>query len=286
QAYFHQFFDEGFFHADPHPGNIFVKQGLPGNGPIIEFVDFGMVGSITSSMKKSMRALFLAFLTRDSEAIVEELSNLGFIGKGANTSALERGLSLLLEQFYGLTLGEARDMDIPEIADEIAKLLYGQPFQIPSQFAFTGRAISTLIGVSTGLAPDFNVIDLAVPYARTFLGLNTEDIGRTIQELLAQLLETVNTLLKMPRTIERILTKLEAGQFVINLGGDIGVGATAFRRRAKDDSNTAFPLALALMFVACLGAALFFLHNDHNQFLAIVTLGLAAFLGLRLFFRW
>ncbi|MGZ3624770.1 MAG: ABC1 kinase family protein [Ktedonobacteraceae bacterium] len=286
QAYFHQFFDEGFFHADPHPGNIFVKQGLPGNGPIIEFVDFGMVGSITSSMKKSMRALFLAFLTRDSEAIVEELSNLGFIGKGANKSALERGLSLLLEQFYGLTLGEARDMDIPEIADEIAKLLYGQPFQIPSQFAFTGRAISTLIGVSTGLAPDFNVIDLAVPYARTFLGLNTEDIGRTIQELLAQLLETVNTLLKMPRTIERILTKLEAGQFVINLGGDIGVGATAFRRRAKDDSNTAFPLALALMFVACLGAALFFLHNDHNQFLAIVTLGLAAFLGLRLFFRW
>ena len=233
QAYFHQFFDEGFFHADPHPGNIFVKPGTPGNGPIIEFVDFGMVGSITSSMKKSMRALFLAFLTRDSEAIVEELSNLGFIGKGANKSALERGLSLLLEQFYGLTLGEARDMDIPEVADEIAKLLYGQPFQIPSQFAFTGRAISTLIGVSTGLAPDFNVIDVAVPYARKFLGLNTDEIGKTIQQLLAQLLETVNTLLKMPRTIERILTKLEAGQFVINLGGDIGVGATAFRRRAK-----------------------------------------------------
>ena len=53
QAYFHQFFEEGFFHADPHPGNIFVKQGTPGNGPIIEFVDFGMVGSITSSMKQS-----------------------------------------------------------------------------------------------------------------------------------------------------------------------------------------------------------------------------------------
>jgi len=285
QAYFHQFFDEGFFHADPHPGNIFVKQGVPGNGPIIEFVDFGMVGSITSSMKKSMRALFLAFLTRDSEAIVEELSNLGFIGKGANTSALERGLSLLLEQFYGLTLGEARDMDIPEIADEIAKLLYGQPFQIPSQFAFTGRAISTLIGVSTGLAPDFNVIDLAVPYARKFLGLNTEDIGKTIQQLLAQLLETVNTLMKMPRTIERILTKLEAGQFVINIGGDIGIGATAFRRR-DNAAQAAFPLSLALMFIACLGAALFFLHNDHNQILAIAALGLAAFLGLRMFLRW
>ena len=187
EAYFHQFFDEGFFHADPHPGNIFVKPGTPDNGPIIEFVDFGMVGSITSAMKKSMRDLFLSFLTRDSETMVEALSHLGFIGKGANTSALERGLSLLLEQFYGLTLGEAREMDIPEVADEIAKLLYGQPFQIPAQFAFTGRAISTLVGVSTGLAPDFNLIEVAVPYARKFLGLNTEDIGRTIQQLLSQL---------------------------------------------------------------------------------------------------
>jgi len=286
QAYFHQFFDEGFFHADPHPGNIFVKPGSPGNGPIIEFVDFGMVGSITSAMKKSMRALFLAFLTRDSEMIVEELSTLGFIGKGANKSALENGLSLLLEQFYGLTLGEARDMDIPEVADEISKLLYGQPFQIPSQFAFTGRAISTLIGVSTGLAPDFNVIDVAVPYARKFLGLNTEDIGKTIQELLAQLLETVNTLLKMPRTIERILTKLEAGQFVINLGGDIGVGATAFRRRNKDTAEAAFPISLAMMFIGCLGASVFFFYTGHSQFLALLTLGLAAFLGLRMFLRW
>jgi len=285
QAYFHQFFDEGFFHADPHPGNIFVKPGTPGNGPIIEFVDFGMVGSITSAMKKAMRDLFLSFLTRDSETMVEALSNLGFIGKGANTSALERGLSLLLDQFYGMTLGEAREMDIPEVADEVGKLLYGQPFQIPAQFTFVGRAISTLVGVSTGLAPDFNFIDVAAPYARKFLGLNTDEIGRTIQQLLSQLLETMNTLLKMPRTIERILTKLEAGQFVINLGGDIGVGATAFRRRERNGAEAAFPISLALMFIGCLGLAAFFLY-DHNQTLAILALGLAAFLGLRMFLRW
>jgi predicted unusual protein kinase regulating ubiquinone biosynthesis (AarF/ABC1/UbiB family) len=285
QAYFYQFFEEGFFHADPHPGNIFVKQDLPDEGPIIKFVDFGMVGSVTSSMQRSMRGLFLGFLTRDSETIVEELTNLGFIGKGANTSALERALSLLLEQFYGITLGEAREMDIPEVADEIARLLYGQPFQIPAQFAFTGRAVSTLVGVTTGLAPDFNLIDVAVPYARKFLGLNTEEIGRTIQQLLSQLLETVNTLLKMPRTLERILTKLEAGEFVINLGGDIGLGATAFRRRERNGASTAFPISLALMFIGCLGLAAFFLY-DHNQLLAILALVLAAFLGLRMFFRW
>ncbi|HEX9132856.1 MAG TPA: AarF/UbiB family protein, partial [Ktedonobacteraceae bacterium] len=285
QAYFHQFFDEGFFHADPHPGNIFIKQVTPGNGPIIEFVDFGMVGSLTSNMKKSMKDLFLSFLTRDSETMVEALSQLGFIGKGANISAIERGLSLMLEQFYGMTLGEARELDIPEVADEVAKLLYGQPFQIPAQFAFTGRAISTLVGVSTGLAPDFNFIDVATPYARKFLGLNAEDIGKTIQQLLGQILETVNTLLKMPRLLERILSKLETGQLVLNLGGDTGPGATATRRRERNNPNAAFPIALALAFVACLGSAYLFV-TAHAQILSWVSLGLAALLGIRLFLRW
>ncbi len=286
QAYFHQFFDEGFYHADPHPGNIFVKRGTPGSGPSIEFVDFGMVGSLSQSTMKAMKELFLSFVTRDSEKIVQALSQLGFIGEGANISALERGLSLLLEQFYGMRLGEIRELDIPQMVDDIEKLLYGQPFQIPAQFTFVGRAISTLVGVSTGLAPDFNFIDVAAPYARKFMGVDTEGIGRTIQQLLGQLVETMNTLLKMPRTLEGILTKLEKGEFVIKLGGDIGIGATAFRRRESNSAQAAFPLALALMFVACLGVAVFFLHNDHNQFLALIALGLAAFLGLRLFLRF
>jgi predicted unusual protein kinase regulating ubiquinone biosynthesis (AarF/ABC1/UbiB family) len=228
-----------------------------------------------------MKALFLSFVTR-AEAMVQALSQLGFIGQGANISALERGLSLLLEQLYGMTLGE---VDIPGVVDEIGNLLYSQPFQIPAQFTFTVRAISTLEGVSTGLAPDFNFIEVAAPYARKFMGVDTEGIGRAIQQLLSQFVETMSTLLKMPRTIERILIKLEAGQFVINVGGDIAIGATAFRRRERNTTNAAFPIALALMFVACLGVAAFFLH-DHNQILAFAALGLAGFLGLRLFFRW
>jgi predicted unusual protein kinase regulating ubiquinone biosynthesis (AarF/ABC1/UbiB family) len=286
QTYFYQFFEEGFFHADPHPGNIFVKTGLPGEGPIIEFVDFGMVGSLTQSMQKAMKDLFLSILTRDPETMVQSLSRLGFIGEGANNAAIEEGLKIMLDHYYGMTLGEARELDIPEVTEDVGRLLYGQPFQIPAQFAFIGRAVGTLVGVATGLAPDFNFIDVATPYARKFMRIDTEAIRQTIQQLLRQLLETMNTLLKMPGTLERILTKLEAGQFVINLGGDIGIGATAFRRRERNDTNTAFPIALALMFVACLGAALLFLISGHYPILSFVALGLAGFLGLRLFLRW
>ena len=283
QSYFHQFFEEGFFHADPHPGNIFVKPGTLGKVPIIEFVDFGMVGTITSSVKQAMKDLFLSVVTRDSETMVQALSQLGFIGKGANLAALESGLRALLEQFYGMTLGEVRELDYPEVAEEIGKLLYGQPFQIPAQYAFLGRAVSTLVGVSTGLAPDFDFIECATPYARKFLGLNIENLRVTTQQLLSQMLQAVTTLLRLPRSMERILTKLEAGQLEIRIAGEFDVGARAFRRRER--TGDAFPFALALMFVASLAGAYFF-DTAHDHLLALLSLGLGAILGVRLFFRW
>src|SRR3989454_2702888 len=217
RAYFYQFFEVGFFHADPHPGNIFVRPGTPGNGPVIIFVDFGMVGSLTKSIKKALKDLFLGFLAHDSRGLVKALEKLGFIGRGANMAAVERGMALMMEQYYGMTLGEARDMEIPEVAQDVENLLYGQPFQIPAQFAFTGRAIGVLAGVSTGLSPDFNFVEVATPYARKFLGLDTEGAGQTIQDILNQVVETGRVLLALPRSLEQVITKLETGQIEVKL---------------------------------------------------------------------
>jgi predicted unusual protein kinase regulating ubiquinone biosynthesis (AarF/ABC1/UbiB family) len=280
QTYFHQFFDEGFFHADPHPGNIFVKKGQPGAGPIIEFVDFGMVGRLTKTMKKAMKDLFLSFVMRDSHTMVEALTSLGFIGEGANIELIERGLNLMLQQFYGMTLGEARELEIPEVTEDVGKLLYGQPFQIPAQFAYTGRAVGTLVGVATGLAPDFNFVDVATPYARKFVGIDTENIGQTLQQLLSQLLETVNILLKLPRSLERILTKLEAGQLEIR----IGLGESQGRPRRSDSATSAQHLALALIFIASLAGSYLFTYT-HDPVLTWFCMVLAAIIGLRLILR-
>ena len=280
QTYFHQFFDEGFFHADPHPGNIFVKKGQPGAGPIIEFVDFGMVGRLTKTMKKAMKDLFLSFVMRDSHTMVEALTSLGFIGEGANIELIERGLNLMLQQFYGMTLGEARELEIPEVTEDVGKLLYGQPFQIPAQFAYTGRAVGTLVGVATGLAPDFNFVDVATPYARKFVGIDTENIGQTLQQLLSQLLETATILLKLPRSLERILTKLETGQIEIR----IGLGESRGRLRRSDNAGSAHVFSLTLAFVASLAGSYLFTF-PHDIILTWFCLILAAIIGLRLILR-
>lgn len=293
QAYFHQFFNEGFFHADPHPGNIFVKAGAPGEGPIVEFVDFGMVGSLSKTMKKSLKDLFVSFLMRDSKALVEALTKLGFIGEGANMAAIERGMAVMMDRYFGMTLGEARELDIPEVTQDMGRLLYGQPFQIPAQFAFTGRAISTLVGVSTGLAPEFNFVDVATPYARKFLGLDASGARQTIQDIFSQLLDVGRILLKLPADLERVITKLDTGQ--IEVKADLGLQGHKSRRHGRGRNNgngngnaiggdSSSALASVVTFVASLGGGIL-LTDVHQVIPGWIFLGLAGLLGLRLLLR-
>nr|BBH93614.1 hypothetical protein KTA_18130 [Thermogemmatispora argillosa] len=290
EAYFFQFFEAGFFHADPHPGNIFVKAGSPPEDPVIAFVDFGMVGSLTKSMKKAMRDLFLAFVARDSQALVNALGRLGFLGEHANLPAIERGLELMLNQYYGMTLGEARELDLSDVAQEIEQLLYGQPFQIPAQFAFTGRAISVLAGVATGLAPEFNLIDVATPYARKFLGLSGDRLGENLQELLRQMLENGRAMLTLPRALERIIARFESGQIEIRLANS---GPNGRGRRARSGSGRSAigreggggTFSLTLVSLAALAAGAYLLTDVHLLIAGWFCLGLAAVAVLGLLLR-
>lgn len=306
KAYFYQFFTAGFFHADPHPGNIFVKKGpvtlgspdATGN-PIITFVDFGMVGTINRGMKKSLKDLFLSFLTRDSRALVNALDHLGFIGEGANQTFIERGMGLMMENYFGMTLGEARELDMPDVAQDVESLLYGQPFQIPAQFAFTGRAISTLVGVSTGLAPEFNFVEVATPYARTFLGLGTENIGQTIQQVLNQLLETGRILLSLPKELQDVITKIEAGQLEVRLAStdprDLirfrgrrngrGRGGARTRGGTGRASSGGNGLSWVVIFAASLAAGIYLMNSSHLMLPGWLCFGLAGISVLGLLVR-
>jgi predicted unusual protein kinase regulating ubiquinone biosynthesis (AarF/ABC1/UbiB family) len=255
-------------------------------------VDFGMVGTLTKSMKKSMKDLFLSFLMRDSHALVNALSRLGFIGEGANLMALERGLALMMEQYYGMTLGEARQMDIPEVADEVSRLLYGQPFQIPAQFAFTGRAITTLVGVATGLEPKFNFVDMATPYARKFLGLDAGGIGEMLRTLPNQALDMGRLLIRLPRALDQLITKLETGQLEVRLAGDASAQGRGRRRRRRNGNGNGQSngsgnggLSWVLLAAVTMVGGIFLLVSAHLVLPGWFLLALTGLSGLRLIFR-
>jgi predicted unusual protein kinase regulating ubiquinone biosynthesis (AarF/ABC1/UbiB family) len=255
EAYFYQFFEIGFFHADPHPGNIFVQPGATrGAEPTVAFVDFGMVGSLTRSTKQGLKDLFLGFAVNNPHNMVTALAQLGFIGEGANLNAIERGVTLIMSQYHGMTLGEARDMNVREVAHELEDLFYRQPFRVPAQFAFAGRAVGTLSGLATGLAPDFNLVEVAVPYAQSFLGLNREGAGQTAQQVFRQVLDAGRISLALPSTVERVLAKLEAGELEVQFGEDGHNGTGRRGRRSSSGRGTSGGLFPLVACVALLGA--------------------------------
>ena len=257
EAYFYQFFEIGFFHADPHPGNIFVQPGATPTEPTVAFVDFGMVGSLTRTTKQGLRDLFIGFVVNNAHGMVAALAHLGFIGEGANLAAIERGVALMMEQYHGMTLGQARDLNMREVAAEVEDLFYRQPFRIPAQFAFAGRAIGTLSGLATGLAPEFNLVNVAVPYAQKFLGLNRDGANQTAQQLLTQMLDAGRTLLTLPVTVERVLSRIEAGQLEVRIAEDGRDGrptATAGRARRRVGRPPLNGLAVFAISLASLAA--------------------------------
>lgn len=270
-AYFYQFFTAGFFHADPHPGNLFARPGPLGAGPIVTFVDFGMVGSYTKQMRRFMKEALLAVIAHDGRALANALAQLGFIGEGDDLSSIERSLSRLMERYADLSLGEVRELGLASILQEIGQLLYGQPVRIPAKFAFTGRAVGMLMGLAQGLAPEFNFIEVATPYARAFLGLDAKGMEQRAQQLLGQMLTASGALLTLPQAAEQVLSKLEAGELEVTLASRESRGwASARGRRSgrdKGEASVAPGFTWPFMFAVSLTGGIFLLTGAH-QFIA------------------
>jgi len=221
-TYFKQILEEGFFHADPHPGNLFVQPGP--NGPIIAFVDFGMMGTVGRSLKRGVRKCFLAVASKDARGLIEGLNELGFIGPGADMASLEKAADLMLGQFYGRTMAEAQAVDPGEVFSEVDELLYNQPFRLPYQFIFFGRMMGILSGLATGLAPDFNFTEVALPYARAFMTSNNGGGAAGIAGLLGvsreDILPLVRSVINLPRQAEQVMSRLERGDLRLEIDLD------------------------------------------------------------------
>jgi predicted unusual protein kinase regulating ubiquinone biosynthesis (AarF/ABC1/UbiB family) len=221
ELYLTQILQYGYYHADPHPGNIFVRPAA-GGGFQLGFVDFGMMGTITGTDRRQLTNAFAGVVGQDGHALVAALDGLGFIAaSGANREALEQALTRLLTRYVGMTMGEVRDLDTGEIVEDMQSLLYGFQFRLPYQFAFLGRALGTLSGVATTLSPEFNFLEVALPYARDslvtggaasvlrFFGVESvEELGRVLAREGVALARSITSL---PRLAERVLEHVERG---------------------------------------------------------------------------
>jgi predicted unusual protein kinase regulating ubiquinone biosynthesis (AarF/ABC1/UbiB family) len=181
-TYLKQVFNEYFFHADPHPGNLFiyplpVENENAGFGPegrpfYLIFVDFGMTGTLTREIADGMVTTLAAILTRDAERLVDSYLRLGFVLPGANTDRLVEATRAAFDQVWGLSLTDIRDIDydrVIELAGEFNDLIFSMPFYMPQDFIYLGRMISILSGMCTSLDPQFNPWRELQPYTETLI---------------------------------------------------------------------------------------------------------------------
>jgi predicted unusual protein kinase regulating ubiquinone biosynthesis (AarF/ABC1/UbiB family) len=211
QAYLRQILADGFFHADPHPGNVAVSP----DGQLI-FYDFGMMGKIGTLTKEKLMGTLSGIVQKNADQVLSSLMDLGVIATVGDVSPMRRSIQYMLDNFMDKPF-EAQS--ISQISDDLYEIAYDQPFRFPATFTFVMRAFSTIEGVGKGLDPGFNFMEAAQPYALQLMtnGNITPDASSFLGELGRQAAQVSTSALGLPRRIEDTIEKLERGDLRVRV---------------------------------------------------------------------
>ncbi|MDQ3803814.1 MAG: AarF/ABC1/UbiB kinase family protein [Acidobacteriota bacterium] len=161
RAYLKQLLEDGFFHADPHPGNLLVMD--TGH---LAFFDFGMVGRITPRLQAQMIDAFFHVIGRDVGGLAQDLIDLDFLKPGVDPEQVRPVVEGLFRHYLNLKLGE---VNFKELTYDLAEVMYEYPFRLPSNFTYIIRALMTLEGIGLVTDPEFSFFDTAKPFAKEFM---------------------------------------------------------------------------------------------------------------------
>lgn len=204
EAYLHQLLNNGFFHADPHPGNIAVSP----EGALI-FYDFGMMGRIKSNIREGLMQTLFGIVQKDGDRVVKSLINLGALAPVEDMGPVRRSVQYMLDHFMDKPF---ENQSVAAISDDLYEIAYNQPFRFPATFTFVMRAFSTLEGVGKGLDPNFNFMEVAQPYAMQLMtDMNGSQGNSFLNELSRQAVQVSSTALGLPRRLEDTLEQIERG---------------------------------------------------------------------------
>jgi predicted unusual protein kinase regulating ubiquinone biosynthesis (AarF/ABC1/UbiB family) len=215
---FDQVFIHGFFHADPHPGNVFIQpQPEDENGLTwrMTFIDFGMMGEVPSSLGRALRTTVIAAASRDGAGMVDGMREIGVLMPTADTVELERALSKVFDRFGGVSFVELQTIDPREFkafVNEFADIVRALPFQFPENFLLVIRAISLTSGVCSSVNPQFNIWNAIEPYSAKLI---RAEGGNAVQAFLKDGLSSLALLARMPKRVDSLVTRAEMGQLTL-----------------------------------------------------------------------
>ncbi|KAK1268749.1 hypothetical protein QJS04_geneDACA006704 [Acorus gramineus] len=215
ESYLIQILKTGFFHADPHPGNLAIDV----DGSLI-YYDFGMMGDIKSFTRERLLDLFYAVYEKDAKKVMGSLIDLGALQPTGDMTSVRRSVQFFLDNLLSQTPDQQQTL--AAIGEDLFSIATDQPFRFPSTFTFVIRAFSTLEGIGYTLDPDFSFVKIAAPYAQELLDLkqNSRNGTELVQEISRQANDVRNSTISMPYRIQRIeefVKQLEAGDLKLRV---------------------------------------------------------------------
>ncbi|MDO0822763.1 ABC1 kinase family protein [Desulfosporosinus nitroreducens] len=156
RALFHQILIEGFFHADPHPGNIFLLQG-----GVISFIDFGMVGRLTLDMKHNFASLIIAMMRQNTESMIKAVLRIGIVPEDVNLSLLGNDVDELREKYMDVPMSR---ISLGEAISDLFEVAFRHQIRIPSDFTMVAKCLLILEGIVEKLDPNLSIMDMAEPF--------------------------------------------------------------------------------------------------------------------------
>ncbi len=172
-----QLLELGFFHADPHPGNLFaLKDGR------MAYIDFGMMDQLEQETKENLVDSVIHLINKDYQELAKDFVKLGFLAPDVDIQPIIPALEIVLGDIMG---EKVKDFNFKTITDKFSELMYDYPFRVPAKFALIIRSLVTEEGLALSLNPDFRIVDVAYPYvARRLLKGESPALRRRLIEVL------------------------------------------------------------------------------------------------------
>ena len=246
-SYLKQLVRFGFFHADPHPGNLAVAS----DGALI-YYDFGMMGVLSDGLRRRLGSMVRAAAARDSAALVAELQAAGLIGTEIDVGPVRRLVRVMLQD--ALTPPFSPNV-IDKLSGDLYDLVYGQPFRLPVELIFVMRALSTFEGVGRSLDPAFSLVSIAKPYLLPLMTSSGSGTNDLFNELGRQVGALSSKAVGIPRRLDESLERLEQGDLQLQVR--LGESDRQFRRMivAQQSIGQAVLLGCLALATAIVGAS-------------------------------
>ncbi|MDH3601667.1 MAG: AarF/UbiB family protein [Candidatus Tectomicrobia bacterium] len=238
QLYMQQIFVTHFVHADPHPGNVFIKPlptdaerqvGVAAYRPAdavpyapnrpfqIVLIDFGMVAEIPERLRAALREYAIGLGTRDAYRMVQSYIMAGTLLPGADLKRLEAAHEALFERFWGLRMGQLKDVALQEaryFLREYRDLIYDAPFQFQADMLFVLRAVGILSGMAMNLDEQFDPWAQTIPFAER---LAAQELDQTWRDWPREAAAIAQRLIGLPTKLDSVLTQAQRGDLSVRM---------------------------------------------------------------------